>query len=177
MAEMHFLFVIIPQLCCQEMKDKKITAPTPAQSIITLTRCCRQLRWINYHELVKDERYKLREDQWDRIKNYLPGKKEDAGCTALDNRRFIEAVMWISKTGAPWRDLPAEYGKWSNVHKRFSRWSQKGVWQAIFNTLASDADTEWLMLDSTIVRVHQYACGAKGGKKSTNRQVKGRQDQ
>ena len=68
------------------------------------------------------------------------------------------------KTGCAWRDLPEKYGKWHSVHKRFLRWSRKGVWQAIFNTLAYSADKEWLMIDSTIVRVHQYACGAKGGK-------------
>ncbi len=108
-------------------------------------------------------RHALRDDQWERIKDALPGKAEDPGRTSADNRLFIEAVMWIAKTGAPWRDLPSEYGKWSNVHKRFIRWAKKGVWQMIFNTLAVDADTEWLMLDSTIVRAHQHAAGAKGG--------------
>jgi len=70
--------------------------------------------------------------------------------------------MWIAKTGAPWRDLPEEYGKWFTVHKRFLRWSKNGVWQMVFNTLAVDADTEWLMIDSTIIRAHQHAAGAKG---------------
>lgn len=109
-------------------------------------------------------RHILRDDQWDRIKDVLPGKEGDPGRTCADNRRFIEAVMWIGKTGAPWRDLPPEYGKWSTVHKRFIRWARKGVWQMIFNTLAVDADTEWLMIDSTIVRAHQHAAGAKGGR-------------
>ena len=108
-------------------------------------------------------RHILRDDQWDRIKDVLPGKEGDPGRTCADNRRFIEAVMWVGKTGAPWRDLPPEYGKWSTVHKRFIRWARKGVWQMIFNTLAVDADTEWLMIDSTIVRAHQSAAGAKGG--------------
>ena len=114
---------------------------------------------------VVQRRHSLREDQWEQIKDALPGKKEDPGRTSADNRLFIEAVMWIAKTGAPWRDLPAEYGKWSNVHKRFMRWAKKGVWQMIFNTLAVDADTEWLMMDSTIIRAHQHAAGAKGGSK------------
>ena len=108
-------------------------------------------------------RHILRDDQWDRIKDVLPGKEGDPGRTCADNRRFIEAVMWVGKTGAPWRDLPPEYGKWSTVHKRFIRWARKGVWQMIFNTLAVDADTEWLMIDSAIVRAHQHAAGAKGG--------------
>ena len=108
-------------------------------------------------------RHTLRDDQWDRIKDALPGKEGDPGRTCADNRRFIEAVMWVGKTGAPWRDLPPEYGKWSTVHKRFIRWARRGVWQMIFNTLAADAATEWLMIDSTIVRAHQSAAGAKGG--------------
>ncbi len=110
-------------------------------------------------------RHALRDDQWERIRDALPGKESDPGRTGANNRQFIEAVMWIAKTGAPWRDLPPEYGKWSNVHKRFMRWARSGVWQMIFNTLAVDADTEWLMIDSTIVRAHQHAAGAKGGSK------------
>ena len=104
----------------------------------------------------------LRDDHWDRIKDALPGKDTDPGRTAADNRLFIDAVMWVGRTGAPWRDLPPEYGKWSSVHKRFMRWARNGVWQMIFNTLAVNADTEWLMIDSTIVRARQHAAGAKG---------------
>jgi len=111
-------------------------------------------------------RHSLRDDQWDKIKDALPGKEGDPGRTAEDNRRFIEAVMWIARTGAPWRDLPSGYGKWSGVHKRFIRWSKNGIWQMIFNTLAVDAYTEWLMIDSTIVRAHQHAAGAKGGSRA-----------
>jgi len=110
-----------------------------------------------------ERRHRLRDDQWEIIKDALPGKQGDPGRTGDDNRRFVEAVMWIARTGTPWRDLPPEYGKWSGVHKRFVRWSKNGVWQMIFNSLAVDADTEWLMIDSTIVRAHQHAAGAKGG--------------
>ena len=110
--------------------------------------------------------YELREDQWEKIKDSLPGKPGDPGRSAEDNRKFIEAVMWIARNGARWRSLPSEYGKWYSVHKRFMRWSKNGIWQMIFNTLAVDADTEWLMIDSSIVRAHQNAAGAKGGKKS-----------
>ena len=108
----------------------------------------------------------LREDQWERIKDALPGKESDPGRTGEDNRRFIEAVLWIGRNGSRWRSLPDEYGKWYSIHKRFIRWSRKGIWQMIFNTLAVDADTEWLMIDSTIVRAHQHAAGAKGGNSS-----------
>ena len=80
-----------------------------------------------------ERRHRLRDDQWDMIKDALPGKQGDPGRIGDDNQRFVEAVMWIARTGAPWRDLPPEYGKWSGVHKRFVRWSKNGVWQMIFN--------------------------------------------
>lgn len=111
-----------------------------------LTRYCRQLKNFNYNVLMFNAcRHQLREDQWERIKDFLPGKKQDVGCAAKDNRLFIEAVIYKAKTGCGWMDLPEKYGKWHSVHKRFLRWSRKGVWQAIFNTLACSADTEWLM--------------------------------
>lgn len=103
----------------------------------------------------------LRDDQWEKIKNSLPGKEGDPGRTGADNRKFIDAVIWIARNGAAWRALPETYGKWSSVHKRFIRWSKAGVWQMIFNTLAADADTEWIMIDSTIIRAHQHAAGAR----------------
>lgn len=107
----------------------------------------------------------LNDTQWNKIKEGLPGKQGDPGRSGMDNRRFVEAVMWVARNGARWRALPAEYGHWNTVHRRFRRWSKKGVWQMIFNTLAANADTEWLMIDSTIIRAHQHAAGAKGGKK------------
>ncbi len=105
--------------------------------------------------------YALRDDQWEKIKDFLPGKKGDPGRTAGDNRKFISAVMWVARNGAAWRALPPEYGKWPNVHKRFMRWAKAGIWQMIFNTLAADADTEWIMIDSTMIRAHQHAAGAR----------------
>ena len=67
------------------------------------------------------------DDQWERIKDALPGKEDDPGSIAKDNRDFINAVMWVARTGAPWRDMPPEIGKWSTIHKRFIRWAKKGV--------------------------------------------------
>jgi len=109
---------------------------------------------MNYHKHLRDE-------QWDRIKTGLPGSKGLSGRPVEDNRRFVEGVIWIGRNGGRWRSLPAEYGKWSAVHKRFKRWSDKGIWQMIFNELALSADTEWVMIDSTIVRAHQHAAGAR----------------
>ena len=102
----------------------------------------------------------LRDDQWRRLESMLPGKAGDPGRTGADNRQFIEAVLWIARTGRPWRDLPAEFGRWNSVYKRFGRWSNNGVWQRAFAELAKDADFEEVFLDSTIVRAHQHSSGA-----------------
>lgn len=103
----------------------------------------------------------LRDDQWDRIKDLLPGKASDPGATAKDNRRFIEAVLWIGRTGAPWRDLPSELGNWHTTFTRFSRWAKSGVWDRVFQAISSDPDLEEVMLDSTAIRAHQHAAGAQ----------------
>ena len=103
----------------------------------------------------------LRNDQWNRIEQLLPGKSGDPGRSGEDNRLFVEAVLWIARSGAPWRDLPAEFGAWNSVYQRFARWSNKQVWQRVFAELAKDADFEEVFLDSTIVRAHQHAAGAQ----------------
>jgi len=108
-----------------------------------------------------DERHKLREDQWLKIENLLPGRSDTVGVTAKDNRSFIEAVLYRYKTGIPWRDLPEHLGDWKNTHRRHSRWSKTGVWSNIFNKLSEDSDDEYAMIDSTIVRLHQHGAGAQ----------------
>ena len=106
-------------------------------------------------------RYALRDDQWDRIKNQLPGREGSVGVTAADNRLFVEAVLYRYRAGIPWRDLPERFGDPINVHKRFSRWAISGVLERVFRGLAEDADNEYAMIDSTIVRAHQHSAGAK----------------
>ena len=106
-------------------------------------------------------RYGLRDDQWERIRDLLPGQEGHRGVTAADNRLFVEAVIWKFRSGAPWRDLPERFGDWKNVHRRFGRWAERGVWQSLFKYLAADADNEYVMIDSTIMRVHQHAAGAR----------------
>ena len=106
-------------------------------------------------------RYVLRDDQWDRIKHLLPGRPGWVGVTAMDNRLFVEAVLYRYRTGSPWRDLPAHFGDWKNVHRRFSRWAKSGVWEQIFQHLSAAADNEYAMIDSTIVRAHQHSAGAQ----------------
>ena len=113
-------------------------------------------------------RYGLRDDQWERIKDLLPGRKETVGVTAKDNRLFVEAVIYRYRAGVPWRDLPERFGDWKNVHRRHSRWSQTGVWEKVFKYLCQDSDNEYAMIDSTIVRAHQHSAGAKGSVKKTN---------
>jgi putative transposase len=101
--------------------------------------------------------------QWDRIKELIRGKQTDRGVTGRNNRLFVDAVLWIARTGAPWRDLPPELGHWNNTWRRFARWARVGVWESLFKALADDPDFEYVIVDSTIVRAHQHAAGAKGG--------------
>lgn len=113
-------------------------------------------------------RYALRDDQWDRIEPILPGKCGDRGRTASNNRLFIEAVLYRYRAGIPWRDLPERFGDFRVVHTRHMRWSKSGVWQRIFKHLSQDSDNEYAMIDSTIVRAHQHAAGARGRSKKRN---------
>ena len=107
-----------------------------------------------------ERRYALRDDQWERIKDLLPGRAGHVGVTARDNRLFVEAVLYRYRAGIPWRDLPERFGDWKKVHTRFSRWARSGVWERVFEHLAGDADNEYAMIDSTIVRAHQHSAGA-----------------
>src|ERR1700716_2325607 len=112
-------------------------------------------------------RYALRDDQWDRIKDFLPGREGHVGGHAADNRLSVEAVLYRYRAGIPWRDLPERFGDWKNTHRRFSRWAKSGVWQNLFKHLAEDSDNEYAMIDSTVVRAHQHS--ANTPKKTTRR--------
>ena len=107
----------------------------------------------------------LSDGQWRRIEGLCAGKASDPGVTGRDNRMFVEGVLWIARTGSPWRDLPPVFGAWNSVFIRFNRWSRGGVWRRIFAALSDDPDFEYAVIDSTIVRAHQHAAGAKGGLK------------
>ncbi len=91
---------------------------------------------------------------WDRVRGLLPTRGPKA-----DNRRFVNAVLWIARTGAPWRDLPTRLGKWNSVWRRFRRWAEVGVWGRVLAALR-DPDVTTLILDSTVVRAHAHAAGA-----------------
>ena len=110
------------------------------------------------------KRYELTDVQWSRICEVLPGKAGDPGRSGRDNRLFVDAVLWVLRSGARWSDLPERYGKYKTVHKRFTRWARAGVWERVFKLLTADRRNEYLMLDTTLVRAHQQAATGKGGR-------------
>jgi len=107
----------------------------------------------------------LTDEQWAALEPHCRGKIGDPGRTGSDGRLFLEAVLWIARTGSPWRDLPKEFGQWNSIFKRFRRWVKSGVFERIFKVLSDDPDFECVMVDGTIVRVHRHGQGAKGGPK------------
>jgi len=104
---------------------------------------------------------RFRDDQWDRLYQILLAQKGLYIRQEAATRRFVETVLWMARAGCAWRLLPDEFCPWNSVYKRFARWQEKGVWQALLDGLSADADVEWLMLDSTVVRAHASAAGAK----------------
>jgi transposase len=104
-------------------------------------------------------RYAMRDDQWDRIKDILPGREGHVGGTAADNRLFVEPVLFRFRAGIPWRDLPERFGDWKIVYQRFNRWAKSGGFERVFKFLASDHDNEYMMIDATIVRAHRSRGG------------------
>ena len=112
------------------------------------------------------KRYELSASQWRKIEVFLPGRPGSVGVTAKDNRTFVNGVLWVLRSGAHWKDRPAEYGNWKSAHKRFTRWARTGVWERIFQELLEDPENKWVMIDSTVVRAHQQAVCGKGGAKT-----------
>jgi transposase len=108
-------------------------------------------------------RHDLADRAWAKIEPHLPGRAGGWGGVAKDNRLFVNAVLWVIRSGAPWRDLPPDYGKWGNTHRRFLRWRDKGVWERLFEIVIDDPDMEWLLIDASHVKAHPHAAGARGG--------------
>ena len=121
-------------------------------------------------------RYALRDDQWDRIKDILPGREGHVGGTAADNRLFVEAVLFRFRAGVPWRDLPERFGDWKIVYQRFNRWAKSGVFERVFKLLSDDHDNEYMMIDATIVRAHQHSAGAQKRGRASHRPIPRRID-
>ena len=105
-------------------------------------------------------RYELNTAQWHQMESIL---LEILDCRAMrrDNRRFVNGVCWVLRSGARWCDMPSRYGAWKIVHQRFLRWAEKGIWDAMFAMLTRDHDNEYVMIDSTIIRAHQHAATSK----------------
>lgn len=98
------------------------------------------------------DRLVLSDDQWQSICGLIIGRPDQKGSTGRDNRMFVEGVLWIVRTGSPWRDLPEAFGEWNSVFRRFSRWSRKGIWRRMFEAMSDDPDFEYLIVDSTLVQ-------------------------
>ena len=118
----------------------------------------------------------LRDAQWERLQDLLPGRAGSVGVTARDHRLFVEAVLSRYRAGIPWRDWPVRFGHYRKIHTRFRRWCKSGVWLRVFEALASDSDNEYAMIDSTLVRAHQHRAGAKGGRPMRKRLVTAKAD-
>lgn len=106
-------------------------------------------------------RHELTEQEWKILQTALPPRMGRP--PRIATRKFLNAVFWKIKTGAPWRDLPKRYGKWKTIYNRFNRWAKANYFEAIFKTLQIEVDNEWNMIDGSYVRVHQHGSGGKGG--------------
>ena len=98
--------------------------------------------------------------QWKRIEPLLPGKRGDPGRSGDNNRLTVEAILWIDRTGAPWRDLPREFGNWNTVYQRFRRWVKVGAIEKLFEALNDDLDVRTVQIDGSFVKVHQHGTGS-----------------
>ena len=106
----------------------------------------------------------LADEEWDILTPFVVGSGSQGGRPPGDHRRVLDAIFWIARTGASWRDLPTDLGNWNSVHKQFRRWARSGVWDVMLQALADGGGGEALqMIDRTIVRAHHCAAGAKGG--------------
>ena len=113
-----------------------------------------------------EDRFVISDRQWSLMVPHCLGKKTDPGRTGGDGRLFLEAVLWIARTGSPWRDLPPDFGNWNSVFKRFRDWVKADVFQRMFDALSDEPDMEFAMIDGTIVKVHRHGQGVKGGLKA-----------
>lgn len=109
-------------------------------------------------------RYEISDEEWEKVKDLLPPERSGkAGRPSSENRKALNGILWITRSGAPWRDLPERYGSWSTLYDRFRVWEAKGVFEKIFTVLTVDADMQDLAIDSTSIKVHQDSAGAKKG--------------
>lgn len=125
------------------------------------------------HDETQMQRRELSDTQWEKLEPHLPPQQPAVGRPNKPHRPIVNAILWKLRTGAPWRDLPEEYGPWETVYYRFNKWTKDGTWQRILKELwrqaAGDDELDWWVhfIDGTSVRVHQHGCGAQ--KKAVNR--------
>lgn len=111
-------------------------------------------------------RYEISDEEWNKIKDMLPPDRlAHQGRPPKPNREMLNGILWIARSGAPWRDLPERFGPWKTVYDRFNNWAKSGIFEKIFEMLSIDADLQDLSIDSTSIKVHQHAAGAKKGLK------------
>jgi len=109
-------------------------------------------------------RHNITDELWRRLQPLVcPPRKERRGRPAKDARLMLNGILWILRTGAPWRDLPEEFGPWETVYKRFNAWSKSCLWQQVLDELSREADLEAILLDGSYIKAHQHSAGAKGG--------------
>jgi transposase len=116
-------------------------------------------------------RHEISDKDWERIKDLLPPENHGEGRPSKSNRIMLNGMLWIAKTGSPWRDLPERYGPWTTVYTRYNKWSKDGAFQELFSALTQDADMQDVSIDSTSCKAHQHAAGAKRGLKA-RKQIK-----
>lgn len=115
------------------------------------------------------QRHDISDKVWELLSPLLPGQAGQWGGVADDNRKFLNGVFWVLRTGAPWRDMPPVYGNWNSIYQRFRRWRIKRVWEKILEALIDEPDMEWLMIDASHCKVHPHAAGAVGGNQDMER--------
>ena len=103
----------------------------------------------------------LRDDQWERLRDLVPGGRKGKRGPRSDGRRFIDALLWVGRSGGRWRDLPEKFGPYQTVKRRYYRWVESGVLDRIFEAVADDPDLEWLAIDATVIRAQAQAAGAR----------------
>ncbi|TCU17889.1 transposase [Rhizobium sullae] len=121
---------------------------------------------VNFWFKLRMNRFVLTDAQWVKMEPHCLGKVSDPGRSGGDNRVFIEAILWIVRTGSPWRDLPLMFGNWNTVFKRYRDWVKGDVFKRLFDAGSEEPDMEYAMVDATIVKVHRHGQGAKGGLKA-----------
>ena len=114
-------------------------------------------------------RHDISDQVWELLEPHLPGGPGKKGRPGRDNQLFLNAVFWNLRTEAPWRDLPPDLGDWKNTHSRFCRWWERGVWKDLLDTVIDDPGFEWLMIDSSHIKLHPDGIGARGGNQAVGR--------